>query len=112
MSKSPICGRSECEEAPKPGGLYCKTHDPAPYVKPKMCMTVGEVIEHLKSFPPDFPVAQSMTPGVIVVHFNHKQEDAHVAFEEDDGCFDDVPGTRGARGEDEDDDDIEDDEDE
>lgn len=125
-NRKPICGRSGCEATPSGNRLYCEQHDPPPfrqakeekpvdkpaYVKPAFCTTVGEIIAHLQKFPPDFPVAQSGDPGVIVVHYNASKDDAHVAFEEDNGCWDDVPGARGSRDEDDGDEDDGDEDDE
>lgn len=63
------------------------TKKPKPH-KPTACMTVGAVIKELRRFPPDTAVASTFDSGTMIVFYNRTKADTHVAFEDNDGTWD------------------------
>jgi hypothetical protein len=78
-------------------GAAMATKENGPFTKGKFkkwksreCMTVQQVIDALKTLPPNLPTNSTFDDGVMVMLMNRGCDDEHACFADNDGTWDDV----------------------
>ncbi len=60
--------------------------------RPTAVHTVSELLAFLQKLPGDMPISQGFDPGVMAIVFNQSSPEPHLAFEDNDGTWDDDEG--------------------